>query len=117
MVYGSMSAQLYLDNSIKDTPNLFKLVFVGNHQTTTVGNTVVSLSLPANANILLIQAIDNPVRYRFDGGNPSTTSGFRLRPEDGLMRFDFNGAQGPLNLIAAGASAAEINYQWCALFV
>lgn len=55
--------------------------FVGAHQTYTP-NASTGIPVPAGANALLLQAVGQNVRVKFDAAAPSASAGFQLRAGD-----------------------------------
>lgn len=88
------------------------LVPVGSHVTNTSVSSVVNItaSKPAGGQKVLLQTISQPIRYTLDGTNPTTTSGFRLIPEDGEKLIPISG-ETVLKVIQESV-AATIEYQW-----
>ena len=60
--------------------------FVGTHQTVTP-TSASGITIPAGANAILMQAVGQNVRMKFDGAQPSPTSGFQLRAGDPPVLF------------------------------
>lgn len=60
----------------------FEEVFVpiGDHGSETTLSSVVTVAPQSGSSVLLVQAVDQVVRYKLDGTDPSATSGFRLNP-------------------------------------
>ena len=85
------------------------MTLVGNHARETSLTSAKVLATPANANVVMIQAITQNVRYSLDGTVPSASQGFRL-------------AAGALVTIAVGGDmtltvigellGASVEYQW-----
>ncbi len=55
--------------------------FIGAHQTVTP-TAASGVTVPAGANAILAQAVGQNVRIKFDGAQPSPTSGFQIRAGD-----------------------------------
>lgn len=88
--------------------SLFAIIPVGAHNRTAV-DTVQTLTAPANANVLLLQAEDASIRYTIDGTtNPTSDIGFLLEASDAEIRLDlYYGCS--IKVLGVGAS---VNYQW-----
>lgn len=52
------------------------------HQTYTLATTATTLSVPLNANGILIQALTQNVRFTLDGTTPTSSKGFQLKAGD-----------------------------------
>jgi hypothetical protein len=65
-------------------------------------NTVKSLTVPAGARIAIVQAEDQPVRWRDDGSNPTASVGVRLVADEELI---YAGKLAKLRFIETTASA------------
>lgn len=78
-------------------------------------NTAKTLQAPPSAYACLLQTTGQNVRYRRDGTAPTTTTGFRLRPEDGAVLIPLDMGIQPakrmLILIEETASAVA-EYEW-----
>jgi hypothetical protein len=75
-------------------------------------DTVQTLTPPAQASILVIQAEGQVVRYIISSGgsNPSATFGFRLSPTEGERRIDL--FQNARIRVIGEAAGGFINAQW-----
>lgn len=105
-----MTAQNYFNQSLRDTPSIFRMIPIGAH--TRVGvDTKQTLTAPDGGSILLIQAEGGTVRYTFDGTDPTATLGFRLGTADGERRIDLGGASPAIEVIGE-AAGYFVNYQW-----
>jgi hypothetical protein len=60
--------------------------FVGQHQTVTPTSSS-PIVIPAGANAILMQAVGQNARVKFDGAQPSPTSGFQIRAGDPPVLF------------------------------
>lgn len=70
----------------------------------------VTLTPPATANTLLIQATGQNVRYTVDGTTPTASAGFRLRSDDSPVIIDI-GVGMTVKVIEESATAT-VQYQW-----
>jgi hypothetical protein len=87
----------------------FSIQTVGQHQRVGV-DTVQTLTAPAGASIIMLQAEGGTIRYRFDGGTATSTSGLRLAPTEGERRLDM--FQGVRVSVIGEAAGAFCNYVW-----
>lgn len=83
---------------------------VGDHTAVTDLDTAVTLTPPAGATQILIQALTANVRYTIDGSTPAASIGFVMYVLADPMAIRL-GAGGTLKLIQETAGAA-IQYQW-----
>lgn len=83
------------------------LTNMGYQQVTSLSS-AASLTVPAFAKLAVIQAESQPVRWRDDGTNPTTSVGMILNPGDYLF---YNGNIGALKFIETAASA-KINVSY-----
>lgn len=83
---------------------------VGSHVDGTVITGVVTLTPPTGATKILIQAIDQAIRFTLDGTNPSATCGFSLKATDPVLLLPL-GNSTVLKVIEEAATA-DIQYQW-----
>lgn len=83
---------------------------LGSHVTNTSLGSVVTLTPPATATKLLIQALAQNVRIKFDNADPSATVGFQLKSEDPMLLIPL-GDEMIIKVIQETAGAI-IDYQW-----
>jgi hypothetical protein len=83
---------------------------VGDHVSDDDIDAAVTLTLPATATALLIQATGQNVRYTLDGTVPTASSGFRLRSDDPPVIIDIG--VGMTIKVIEEAATATIEYQW-----
>ena len=69
-----------------------------------------TISAPAGAKRLLVQALSQNVRYTLDGSTPTTTKGFQMRAGDPPILIPV-GANTTVKVIQETATA-EVEYQW-----
>jgi hypothetical protein len=89
---------------------------VGQHQRVAV-DTAQALAAPAKASIVLIQAEGGTIRYRFDGGTATTTSGLRLAPTAGnvstpSLTIDNTTGVKSLNLNVTGIAGQTVRHEY-----
>jgi len=87
-----------------------RLTPLGYQQITSL-SAAAALTIPAGAHFALIQAETQPVRWRDDGTNPTTTVGMKLAVGDSLW---YSGDLTAIRLIEQAASA-KLNisyYTW-----
>lgn len=85
---------------------------VGAHASNGSLSGVVTLTRPAGADVLMIQAFAQAIRYTLDGTAPSTSNGFQLA--SGEFRVVEVGLATAVKVIEATTSAT-IQYQWAAI--
>lgn len=83
---------------------------IGAHSSGLAINTATTLSAPANAKRVLIQAITQNVRYTLDGTAPTATLGFQLKASDPPLLIPI-GPNTTLKVIEETATAS-LQYQW-----
>lgn len=83
---------------------------VGAHVANGSISSSVTLTPPATANVLLIQATGQNVRYTLDGTTPTASTGFVLRQDDQPLFIDV-GVGMSIKVIQESATAT-IQYQW-----
>lgn len=83
---------------------------VGDHTSNGSISSAVTLTPPATANALLIQATGQNVRYTLDGTTPTASVGFVLRQDDQPLIVDV-GAGMEIKVIQESATAT-VQYQW-----
>lgn len=76
--------QRKIDNLEPGYADVVELVVdpLGSHNSGLTISSVQTLTPPAGATKLLVQALTQNIRYTIDGSNPSTTSGFQLKAGD-----------------------------------
>lgn len=85
---------------------------VGGHLSDTSLSSAETLTRPSGADVLMIQAFTQAVRYTLDGSTPSTTNGFRLAANE--YREIPVGLATAVKVIEEAASAS-IQYHWGAI--
>jgi hypothetical protein len=83
---------------------------VGDHVSNGAISSATTLTPPATANALLIQATGQNVRYTLDGTTPTASVGFVLRQDDQPLVIDL-GVGMTVKVIEESATAT-IEYQW-----
>lgn len=73
----------------------------------TVSTTVVGLNPPPNANVALIQALTNPIRFKANGDSPAAAEGLRMAPNDVIRLEGFKTLHG-FRAIREGAADATV---------
>ncbi|MEM3145971.1 MAG: hypothetical protein QW838_02800 [Candidatus Nitrosotenuis sp.] len=73
-----------------------------------VGATAVALSPPASADACLLIAETNPVRWRDDGTNPTSSDGF-LIPKDTILSIDSRASIQASRFIQTTAGGATLH--------
>lgn len=86
---------------------------VGSHTSNNTISTATSLTAPAGAGSLIIQALTQNVRYTLDGTPPTTTTGFQLKAGDPPRTIPI-GAAGQVVKVIEETATAVIQYQWAA---
>lgn len=87
--------------------------YVGQHAQNITLDTVQTLTPPAGASILVIQAVDGVVRYTLDGeSDPNVGFGFRISEQS--PEPTFISTQEEVRVIAEAITApvTKIEYQW-----
>ena len=81
---------------------------VGSHTENASISSATTLSKPAGATRLWLQALDQNIRYRVDGTNPDANTGFQLAAGDSVIipvtRSDVR--------VIEETATATIQYQW-----
>lgn len=90
--------------------NPFQFETAGNH-TRVNTDTMQSVTIPGTANLVLIQAEAQPIRYTINSTVPTATTGFRLLPTEGVLRLD--AIQGTTIRFISESAGAFVNYQLC----
>lgn len=83
---------------------------VGDHVSEDDVDAAVTLTPPATANALLIQATAQNVRYTLDGTTPTASVGFLLRSDDQPLVIDLG--PGMTIKVIEVAATATVEYQW-----
>lgn len=98
--------------SVTDTYFMTPRAFapVGAHGSNGSLDAAVTLTPPATANALLIQATGQNVRYTLDGATPTASVGFLLRGDDPALIIDV-GVGMTIKVIEESAGAT-VEYQW-----
>lgn len=81
---------------------------IGAHGSQAV-TTVATLTKPAGANKIMLQALTQNVRYTCDGSTATTTAGFQLKAAD-PPRTVTVGSKGVM--VVAETGTASLQYQW-----
>lgn len=72
--------------------------------------TAATLTKPAGANKVLLQALTQNVRYTLDGSTPTTSSGFQLKAGDAPRQIAVDG--GITLKVVTETGTASLQYQW-----
>lgn len=80
------------------------------HSSGTDISSAVTLTPPAGANRILIQALTQNVRYTLDGTDPTSTLGFQLKAGDGPIVLSMG--QAIVLKVIQEAATASLQYQW-----
>jgi len=83
---------------------------LGSHVDGTVISSATTLTPPAAATKLLIQAMAQNIRITFDGTTPTATTGFQLKAEDPMLLIPLGDAM--VIKVIEEAATADIQYQW-----
>lgn len=83
---------------------------VGDHTSDNDIAAAKTLTPPATATALLIQATAQNVRYTLDGADPTTSSGFLLRSDDQPLVIDLG--PGMTIKVIEESATATVEYQW-----
>lgn len=86
---------------------------VGNHITFNGAPGVLSQSVPAQANGVLIQSTTQNIWIRLDGGNPAVGTGFQIRAGDPAVLIPLNA--GSVITFIEETATAKINFQYVIL--
>lgn len=97
-----MSVSTYLSGKSGFTPS-------GAHTKNSSLSSAVTLTKPAGAVAIMMQAFTQNVRYRLDGTNPDASTGFQLAADASPIVLPVPGAS--VRVIEETASAV-LNYQW-----
>lgn len=92
-----------------DQPDFFKPVANSHTRNNSLSN-AVTLTPPAGASWLFIQALGANVRYTFDGTTPTATVGFQLKKDNPPIRIP--ATTGMTIRVIQEASGAEIQYAY-----
>lgn len=88
----------------------FSYAFIGNHVTNASLTSATNITVPNNANGILIQSITQNVRVKF-GGNPATASeGFQIKAGDPTVLMPVPPG-GTISIIQETATAS-VGYQF-----
>ena len=88
----------------------FSFHVIGSHYDGTTISSAVTLTPPAGATKLLIQALDQNVRYTLDGTAPTASKGFQLKDGDPPVQIPVG--TGMTIKVIEEAATADIQYQW-----
>ena len=95
------------------TLNNNAIAVVGSHTTNSSLSSAVSLTQPANASRILLQALTQNVRFLFaettSTDAPTATNGFRLLAGE---RIDLSVPAGTILKVIEETASASIQYQW-----
>jgi hypothetical protein len=83
---------------------------IGSHVDGTVLTSAVTLTPPSGATKLLIQVLDQDVRYTLDGTTPTASLGFQLKKDDPPLIIIIE--EGVVIKMIQEAATADIQYQW-----
>jgi hypothetical protein len=83
---------------------------IGSHVDGTVITSATTLTPPATATKLLIQAMVQNIRITFDGTTPAAATGFQLKAGDPMLLIPL-GDNMTIKVIEETATA-DIQYQW-----
>ena len=83
---------------------------MGSHVDGTVITSAVTLTPPAGATKLLIQAIDQNIRITLDGTTPDATTGFQIKAGDPMLLIPLGNAT--VVRVIEEAATADIQYLW-----
>lgn len=83
---------------------------IGSHYDGTTISSATTLTPPAGATKILIQALDANVRLTLDGSDPTATKGFQLVDGDPLIMLPLSPST-TVKVIQETATA-DIQYQW-----
>jgi hypothetical protein len=86
------------------------LVPIGAHVSDTSISSATTLTAESGANRLMIQALDQNVRYTLDNSTPTASHGFRLTADDAPMLIAIT--NGVSVKVIEETSGAEIQAQW-----
>uniref|UniRef100_A0A6M3KTM5 Uncharacterized protein n=1 Tax=viral metagenome TaxID=1070528 RepID=A0A6M3KTM5_9ZZZZ len=87
-----------------------KYSVVGPHYDGTVISSAVTLTPPAGAHGIRMQALTQNVRYTLDGTVPTATTGFQLKAADAAIVVPLSTSMS-IKVIEETATA-DIQYQW-----
>ena len=98
--------------SVTDTYFMTPRAFapVGDHVSDDGIDSAATLTPPATANALLIQALAQDVRFTLDGTTPTASVGFLLRSDDQPLVIDIG--PGMTIQVIEESPTATIEYQW-----
>ena len=83
---------------------------IGDHNDGLNISSAVTLTPPAGATKLLVQALDKNVRYTLDGTTPTASKGFQLAAGDPPIIIPIG--NGTTIKIIEEAASADLNYQF-----
>jgi hypothetical protein len=108
----SVEQGLYPPNELSTMtsfPSYFRLFPQGNSVSETDLTTAVNTTLPADGDVLLIQAFDDDVYFTISGETATASNGFVLRPSDGVTRLDLSSG----TEVSFFSNSGSIKYQVC----
>lgn len=75
-----------------------------------VGASVVTLTIPDSANACFINVKDSPIRFTFDGTDPTATNGFKGEVGD-VVKLESRDEMRLLEMIReSGTATVDVNY-------
>ena len=83
---------------------------VGAHGTIALGTAGTAIAAATGANKVLIQALDQNIRYTLDGVAAGATFGFQLKAADPALIIPLGGAT--VVKLVAETGTASLQYQW-----
>lgn len=93
-----------------ESKDAFSFHVVGSHEDGDDISSATTLTPPAEAIKLMIQALDQNVRYTLDGTDPTTSTGFQLFAGDPPIIIPL-GIDMTIKVIEEAATA-DLQYQW-----
>jgi len=84
---------------------------IGAHSSGADISSAVTLTKPAGATGIIIQALTKNVRFRLDGVNPTAAVGFQLKADNEPLLISVPGAD---ICVIQEAATASLQYQWVA---
>lgn len=84
---------------------------IGSHGSQTVNSSAVfSPEIPDDADLVLVQALTQNIRFTLDGTNPTTSSGFQITAGSDVLVIPI-GADSEIKFIAE-SNGAKLEYQF-----
>lgn len=90
--------------------NIGTYSFVGNHTSNSSISSATVITVPANANGVLLQALTQNVRAKFDGNDPSASDGFQIKADDPASLYPVG--EGKSFKVIQETATANIQYQF-----